>query len=90
MTIGGVLTAIVFGVVVGALGRLVVPGRQTMSIWLMILVGIIAATIGAWLGQEIFDWGEETFNFPVALLQILLAAIGVFAVTSLWPKRGGV
>lgn len=87
MAIGGIVTAIVFGAIIGALGRLVVPGRQRMSIWLTILVGVIAAIVGTWLGQVVFGWGQ-TFNFPVTLLQILLAAIGVFAVTALWPHRG--
>ncbi|ACY97826.1 MULTISPECIES: GlsB/YeaQ/YmgE family stress response membrane protein [Thermomonospora] len=88
MTVGGIFTAIIFGAIIGALGRLIVPGRQSISIWLTILVGVLAAIAGSWLGQEVFGWGNGGFSFPVALLQILLAAVGVLIVTSLWPKKG--
>ncbi|TNY37406.1 GlsB/YeaQ/YmgE family stress response membrane protein [Thermomonospora catenispora] len=87
MAIGGIVTAIVFGALIGVLGRLVMPGRRRMSIWLTVLVGVIAAIIGTWLGHAVFGWGR-TFPFPVVLLQILLAAVGVFAVTALWSHRG--
>ena len=34
--IGVIIWAIVIGAIIGALGRLVVPGRQNISIWLTI------------------------------------------------------
>jgi uncharacterized membrane protein YeaQ/YmgE (transglycosylase-associated protein family) len=40
VTIEGILGAIVIGLILGALGRLVVPGKQDIPIWLTILVGI--------------------------------------------------
>ena len=43
MTVAGIISAILVGLVIGALGRLVVPGRQAIPIWLTIIVGIIAA-----------------------------------------------
>jgi len=46
MTVTGIITAIVVGLIIGALGRLVVPGKQNIPIWLTILVGIVAALIG--------------------------------------------
>ncbi len=41
-----IIWAIIIGAIIGALGRLVVPGRQNMSIWLTIVVGIVAALLG--------------------------------------------
>ncbi len=43
MTIEGVIGAIFIGLIIGALGRLVVPGRQRIPIWMTIAVGIVAA-----------------------------------------------
>ena len=43
MTVTGIITAIVIGAIIGALGRLVVPGRQPIPIWVTIIVGIVAA-----------------------------------------------
>ena len=34
MTIGSILGAIIIGAIIGALGRLVLPGRQPIPIWL--------------------------------------------------------
>lgn len=43
MDIAGVLSAIVIGLVLGILGRMVTPGAQRIPIWLTILAGIAAA-----------------------------------------------
>lgn len=37
---------IVFGLVVGAVARLLVPGRQQLSIWMTLLLGLIGSVIG--------------------------------------------
>ena len=46
MTVTGIISAIVVGAIIGALGRLVVPGKQNIPIWLTILVGIVAGASG--------------------------------------------
>lgn len=79
MTVTGIITAIVVGAIIGALGRLVIPGRQPIPIWLTIVIGIVAAFIGTFLAQAIgistatpgIDWGE-------LLVQVIVAALGVF------------
>ena len=37
---------LVFGLLVGAIARLIVPGRQQMSIWMTLLLGVIGSVIG--------------------------------------------
>ncbi len=86
MTIGGIITAIIFGGIIGALGRLLVPGRQHIPIWLTILVGIVAAFIGTWLAH-LLHLKTHGFNFWELIFQIGLAVIGVLLVTGLWAKR---
>jgi uncharacterized membrane protein YeaQ/YmgE (transglycosylase-associated protein family) len=53
LTITGIIFVIVLGQVIGALGRLVVPGRQPIPIWLTIVIGIIAAWIGDLIAEEL-------------------------------------
>jgi uncharacterized membrane protein YeaQ/YmgE (transglycosylase-associated protein family) len=86
MTIGGVITAIIFGAIVGALARLIVPGRQNMPIWLTILVGIVAAFIGTWIARAL-NLKTHGFNFWEVIFQIIVAVIGVLIVTAVWPRR---
>jgi len=42
MTITGIITAIIIGAIIGALARLILPGKQNIPIWLTIVVGIVA------------------------------------------------
>jgi uncharacterized membrane protein YeaQ/YmgE (transglycosylase-associated protein family) len=89
MTITGIITAIIIGAIIGALGRLVVPGRQPIPIWLTIVVGIVAAFIGTLLARALgiptqtsgIDWLE-------LLVQVIVAAIGVVLVANLYARRG--
>lgn len=47
MEITGIISAIVIGLIIGVLGRLVVPGRQHIGVLWTILIGIVAALVGA-------------------------------------------
>ena len=60
------------GLIVGALGRLVLPGRQNVSLLATTLVGIGASLLGGILA-DIFDVGA-IIRF---LLAVVLAAIGI-------------
>ncbi|MGE2689903.1 GlsB/YeaQ/YmgE family stress response membrane protein [Mycolicibacterium pulveris] len=88
MTITGVITAILIGIVVGVLGRLVLPGRQPIGFLVTILVGIVAAFLGTALARALgiptatagIDWLE-------LLVQVIVAAIGVALVTALMGRR---
>jgi uncharacterized membrane protein YeaQ/YmgE (transglycosylase-associated protein family) len=60
------------GLVVGALGRLVLPGRQNVSLLATALIGIAASLLGGILAN-LFDAGW-IIQFLVA---VLLAAIGI-------------
>ncbi|MCP2341441.1 GlsB/YeaQ/YmgE family stress response membrane protein [Actinomadura rupiterrae] len=86
MTIGGIFTAIIFGAIIGALGRLIVPGKQNMSIWLTVGVGIVAAFAGTGL-SHLFGLNTKGWNFWETLFQIAFAVIGVYLVAAFWPKK---
>ncbi|GLZ14311.1 transglycosylase [Actinomadura sp. NBRC 104425] len=87
MTVTGIITAIVIGAIIGALARLVLPGKQPIGILLTILVGIIAALVGTAIARGVgvattagVDWIELVF-------QVGLAVIGVAAVAA-FQRRG--
>jgi uncharacterized membrane protein YeaQ/YmgE (transglycosylase-associated protein family) len=76
MTVTGIITALLVGLVVGVLGRLAVPGRQRMPFVLMLVVGIAAALLGTWLANVV-GVDTEGFSFIELLFQVVLAAIAV-------------
>ncbi|MBC2864718.1 GlsB/YeaQ/YmgE family stress response membrane protein [Streptomyces mexicanus] len=80
MEISGIISAIVIGIVIGALGRLVVPGRQRIGILWTILIGIVAALIGAAIASAIGVADTKGVDWIEWLIQIALAAVGVVAL----------
>ena len=54
ISVWDVIVYIVAGLIIGVIARALVPGRQSMSIWMTILVGVIAALIGGFLWEAIF------------------------------------
>ncbi|RCV57816.1 GlsB/YeaQ/YmgE family stress response membrane protein [Marinitenerispora sediminis] len=82
MAITGIISAIVVGLIIGALGRLVVPGKQHIPIWLTLLIGIIAALVGSWIASLF-----TSFWLIVLVVQVVLAAIVVYAVAGMWSAR---
>jgi uncharacterized membrane protein YeaQ/YmgE (transglycosylase-associated protein family) len=58
ITIGKIIIYIVAGLIIGLLARLVVPGRQHMSIVATIILGVIAAVIGGILWNAIFPGND--------------------------------
>lgn len=85
MGIGGIISAIVVGAIVGALGRLLVRGRQNISILVTILIGIVAAIIGTWLAQQVGVAVTDGIDWIELLFQVLLAALFV----ALYAGSGG-
>lgn len=89
MTITGIIITIIVGLIIGALGRLVVPGRQPIPIWLTIVIGIIASFIGAWIASAA-GYGNANGGIPWILLiiDIVVAAIFVVIAAHLYSRRG--
>ncbi len=89
MTVTGIISAIIIGAIIGALGRLVVPGKQHIPIWLTIVIGIVAAFIGSFIAGAL-GYGNSNGGIPwiLLLIQVILAAIGVAIVAGTYGRRG--
>src|SRR5215475_111772 len=73
MTMLSILGWIVFGLIVGALAKLVMPGRDPGGIIVTIVLGIVGAVLGGWLGRAIGWYGpNEAAGFVVALIGALI------------------
>jgi uncharacterized membrane protein YeaQ/YmgE (transglycosylase-associated protein family) len=80
MGIGELIGLIVAGLIVGALGRLVNPGRDPMGLLLTMAIGVASVLLVYWL---IVD---GVLGFIIA---IIVAAILVTVVGRFWGSRGG-
>ena len=80
MDINSIIGALIIGTIVGALGRLVLPGRQNIPIWLTILIGIVAAFIGTAIAAAVGVADTNGIDWIELLLQVVVAAVGVSLV----------
>jgi uncharacterized membrane protein YeaQ/YmgE (transglycosylase-associated protein family) len=87
VTIGGIISALIIGLIVGALGRLVVPGRQSIPIWLTMLIGIVAALLGTVIARAMGVVDTAGIDWVEILIQVVLAAVGVALVVGLAGRR---
>ncbi|MDH2426990.1 GlsB/YeaQ/YmgE family stress response membrane protein [Sphaerisporangium sp. TRM90804] len=83
MSIQTILGAIVIGAIIGALGRLVLPGRQPIGWLLTIVVGIVAALIGTVIAQAVGVATTDGIDWIELVLQVVVAVIGVGLVAGL-------
>jgi uncharacterized membrane protein YeaQ/YmgE (transglycosylase-associated protein family) len=54
------LWTIIIGLVVGALAKLIMPGRDPGGILMTILIGIAGAFLGTFIGRSL--WGGESYQ----------------------------
>jgi len=87
MTITGIIMAIVIGAIIGALARLVLPGRQNIGILLTIVIGIVGALIGTWLAQLVGVATTPGIDWIEILFQVGIAAIGVALFAGVSSRR---
>lgn len=76
MTANGIVSALFVGLVIGALGRLVVPGRQPIGCLFTVLLGILGSVAGLALARYL---GLGFWPLVLAC-QVAVAAVGVAVV----------
>ena len=67
-----VLGWIVFGLIVGIVGKLLMPGKDPGGFIATVAIGILGAIIGGFLGRLVGMYGEED---PVGFVMAVIGAI---------------
>ncbi len=75
---------LVFGLVVGALARLIKPGRQHLSVLMTLLLGVVGSLIGGVVANLLGTGGFFELNILGSIVAIVAAVllIGVFEGTA--------
>ncbi|MGW0520819.1 GlsB/YeaQ/YmgE family stress response membrane protein [Crossiella sp. NPDC003009] len=87
MAISGIVSALIVGLLIGALGRLLVPGRQRIPIWLTIGIGIGAALLGTVIANALGVGDTRGIDWIELFIQIGLAAGGVSLLAGTYGRR---
>lgn len=79
METGNIFSAILAGIVVGALGRLVIPGRQAIGWILTFALGLLGAFVGGFLAEGMgIDVWWQVLVVQVAVAALLVAIAAFF------------
>ena len=84
MSTAGIFTALLAGIVIGALGRLLIPGRQAIGWILTFVLGLVGAFVGGFLAEGL----DMDVWWQVLIVQAVVAAILVLLVGSLIRGQG--
>lgn len=83
----GWLWAIVVGLVLGLIAKAILPGKQTLPLWLTVICGMVGSLLGnavsTWIGvndTKGIDWTRH-------VLQLVGAIVIVAAGDALWSAR---
>ena len=87
--LGLIISLIVIGLIAGALARLIVPGRQEMSVLMTIVLGIIGSFVGGFLGYLIFHhdsngWTDAAPTLPPEVNDRTLFKVWGTAANDVW------
>lgn len=77
----GILGWIVLGLVAGAIAKLILPGKQAGGWIITLVLGVVGALLGGFLGSVLFNVGLEDFW---SLQTWLLAIGGSIVVLLIW------
>ncbi|MGH9057513.1 MAG: GlsB/YeaQ/YmgE family stress response membrane protein [Acidimicrobiales bacterium] len=83
MAIWAIITTVIVGLIIGALGRLAVPGRQPIGLLATTVCGLCGSIVGGFLGDRVF----YVRGFGTTLLEIAVAAIAVLLFTGVGRRR---
>jgi uncharacterized membrane protein YeaQ/YmgE (transglycosylase-associated protein family) len=84
--LGFIITLIIVGLIAGAVARLLVPGRQHMSVPMTIVLGIIGSFVGGFLGYLIFH--KDATEGALQPAGIIGSIIGAVVVLLVWERVG--
>lgn len=76
-----ILSWIILGLIAGALAKLVMPGDQGGGIFLTMLLGIVGALVGGFIGTTLFGWEAVS---GIDMRSILIAMAGALIVLFVW------
>ncbi|WP_181276432.1 GlsB/YeaQ/YmgE family stress response membrane protein [Brevibacterium oceani] len=57
----GFFAYLILGLLAGAIAKLILPGKQAGGLLGTLIIGVIGALLGGWLGSALFGVGVDSF-----------------------------
>jgi uncharacterized membrane protein YeaQ/YmgE (transglycosylase-associated protein family) len=78
---------VVAGLIIGLIAKAIVPGKQSIPLWLTVLLGIGGALIGNFIAAAIGVRHTGGFDWIRHILQVGIAIVLVALVSPMWMNR---
>jgi uncharacterized membrane protein YeaQ/YmgE (transglycosylase-associated protein family) len=77
----GFIAFLILGLIAGAIAKLILPGDQAGGWFTTLVLGVIGALLGGWVGSAVFGVGLEEFW---SIQTWIVAIIGSIVVLLIW------
>jgi uncharacterized membrane protein YeaQ/YmgE (transglycosylase-associated protein family) len=84
----GILAWAVFGLIAGAIAKMLMPGNQPGGIILTIILGVVGAVVGGYIGTLLGFGDISGFNFKSMLLAVGGGVLVLFIYGLVTKGRG--
>lgn len=85
--LGSIISSIIAGGIFGGLARLLLPGRQNISVLTTVLAGMVAAFLGT-LVARIFGFHDTRgFDWWERIIQVVFAVVAVSYAARRFPAK---
>ena len=74
----GIVSWVVFGLIAGALAKLLMPGKDPGGFFVTMIIGIVGAIVGGFIGTQLGFGGISGFDFRSFLVAIVGAMLLLF------------
>ncbi|GAA1170981.1 GlsB/YeaQ/YmgE family stress response membrane protein [Ornithinimicrobium humiphilum] len=83
-----IIVALIVGCIVGPLARLILPGKQNISVPMTVVLGAVGALVGSWLGATLFG-GEsgDPWSWSGFILGTVVAIVAVLIYGAITGRR---
>ncbi|KAA0102540.1 GlsB/YeaQ/YmgE family stress response membrane protein [Mycolicibacterium sp. P1-18] len=87
--IGTIIGAIVVGLIVGALARLVMPGKQNIGMIMTIVLGAVGSFLGTWVAYKL-GYSNQNGGFKIVpfLVGVIFAVVLIAGYLGITGRRG--
>ncbi|MCW2591957.1 MAG: transglycosylase [Mycobacterium sp.] len=87
--IGTIIGAIVVGLIVGGLARLVMPGKQNIGVVMTVVLGAVGSFLGTWVSYKL-GYSNQNGGFKIIpfLVGIIFAVVLIAGYLGITGKRG--
>jgi uncharacterized membrane protein YeaQ/YmgE (transglycosylase-associated protein family) len=86
-SIGNLIWIVIGGAIIGVIARLLLPGRQNIPFWAVLIAGIIGMFVGDWLAGVLGVKETGGFDWIRHGLQLVVGVGAVAGVAALMGRR---